>query len=110
VTQGNQTARNPLNMRQLMDEAVPYLLEAGRISPQDYRVHRTLGKAYAQLNQLEKARGELERAAELSPQNAQVHLMLAEVYRKQGLLDKAKQENDRYIQLAGPNAPGNQEK
>jgi tetratricopeptide (TPR) repeat protein len=94
-----------------VDEAMPHLLEAARISPQDFRVHRALGKAYAHLNQLEKARAELERAVKLAPENAQVHFMLAQVYRKQGFLDKAKQENDRYVELAGPNAAaGNREK
>ena len=36
-------------------KALPYLMEAARISPDDYRVHRQLGKAYTHLDQLEKA-------------------------------------------------------
>jgi tetratricopeptide (TPR) repeat protein len=87
-----------------LDEALPSLLEAARISPEDYRVHRQLGKAYTRLNQLEKARAELEKAADLAPQNAPVHFMLAQVYRKQGLMDKAKIENDRYTKLTGSNS------
>ena len=82
-------------------EALPYLLEAGRMSPEDYRVHRQLGKAYAHLNQLEKARNELEQAVQLAPQNAPLHFMLAQVYRRQGLTDKAKMESERYTALAG---------
>ncbi len=83
------------------EEALPYLLEAAGMTPQDYRVHRQLGKAYTHLNRLEKAQAELERAVALAPENAPVHFMLAQVYRKQGLQDKAKLESDRYTALAG---------
>lgn len=86
------------------EEALPYLTEAARLSPQDYRVHRQLGKAYAHLDRLEPARAELEKATQLAPQNAPVHFMLAQVYRKQGLMDKAKMENDRYSKLTGANS------
>ncbi len=83
------------------EESVPYLLEAARLAPEEYRVHRQLGKAYEHLNQLEKAGAELERAAELAPENAPVHFMLSQVYRRQGLLDKAKTESERYVALTG---------
>jgi len=83
------------------EEGVPWLLEAERLSPEDYKVHRQLGKAYAHLDQLEKAGPELEKAADLAPENAPVHFMLAQVYRRQGLLDKAKTESDRYAALTG---------
>ncbi len=83
------------------DEALMYLLEAARIAPGDYRVHRQLGKAYTHLNQLDQARNELEEAVKLAPQNAPVHFMLSQVYRKQGLLDKARIESERYTALAG---------
>ena len=89
------------------EDGLPYLLEAARISPEDYRVHRQLGKAYAHMNQLEKARAELERAVGLAPRNAPVHFMLAQVYRKQGFKDKAKLENDRYAALAGSGSSEN---
>jgi tetratricopeptide (TPR) repeat protein len=85
------------------EEALPYLLEAARMTPQDYRVHRQLGKAYTHLNRLENAQAELEKAAKLAPENAPVHFMLAQLYRKQGLQDKAKLESDRYTALAGSN-------
>jgi tetratricopeptide (TPR) repeat protein len=83
-----------------LDEALPYLSEAARISPEDYRVHRQLGKAYTHLNQLDKARAELEEAVKLAPENAPVHFMLLQVYRKEGLMDKAKTESERYTALA----------
>ena len=89
------------------EEALPYLLEAAAISEQDYRAHRQLGKAYAHLNQLEKARTELEKAVELAPQNAPVHYMLAQVYRRQGLMEKARQEHERYTVLRGSKSAEN---
>jgi len=81
-------------------EALPQLLEAARLSPQDYRVHRQLGKSYAHLNQLDKAVAEFEKAVELAPGNAPIHFMLAQVYRRQGLMDKAKVETELYGRLS----------
>ncbi len=86
-------------------DALPYLLDAARLSPEDYRVHRQLGKAYARLNQLEKAGTEFEQAVRLAPENAPIHFMLAQVYRRQGLLDKAKAETERYAKLNASNPP-----
>jgi tetratricopeptide (TPR) repeat protein len=90
-----------------LEESLPYLLEAARLDPGDYRTHRQLGKGYTRLNQLEKAQAELEKAVELAPQNAPVHFMLAQVYRKQGFLDKATLENDRYVALTGSSSSKN---
>ncbi len=90
------------------EEGLPHLMEAVRLSPEDYRTHRQLGKAYMRLDQLDKAHVELEKAAELAPQNAPLHFMLAQIYRKQGLMDKAKLETDRYTALTGTrSAPEN---
>ncbi len=52
------------------------------------------------LNQLEKARIELEKAVQLAPENGPVHFMLSQVYRRQGLTDKARIESERYAALA----------
>ena len=82
-------------------EAVPYLLEALQISPQDLRAHRELGKAYLHLNELDKAQAELEKSVQLAPQSAPAHFILAQVYRKRGLLEKARVETERYSALAG---------
>ena len=111
--QADAPVKNPeplLNLGSLLadgdrlDAGLSYLLEAARLDPRDYRVHRQLGKAYTRLNQLEKAQAELEKAVELAPQNASVHFMLAQVYRKQGFMEKAKMENDRYTALVGSNS------
>jgi tetratricopeptide (TPR) repeat protein len=82
-----------------MEQSLPLLAEALAISPEDYRVHRELGKAYLHLDQLGKARAELEKAILLAPREAPLHFMLAQVYRKQGLLDQEKLEIDRYSAL-----------
>jgi tetratricopeptide (TPR) repeat protein len=82
-------------------EAMPYLTEAVRLSPEDLRAHRALGKAYLHTNQLDKAQVEFEKCIEIAPQNAPAHFMLAQVYRKRGLLDKARTETQRYAQLSG---------
>jgi tetratricopeptide (TPR) repeat protein len=114
--QSDSPVKNPgpfLNLGSLLvdsehvDEGLPHLLEAVRLDPADFHTHRQLGKAYMRLNQLEKARAELEQAAEMAPQNAPVHFMLAQVYRRQGLMDKAKAENDRYLALAGASSSKN---
>ena len=82
-------------------EAIPLLLEALTISPDDVRAHRALGKAYLHLNQLDSAQKELEKSVQLAPQHAPTHFVLAQVYRKRGLMDKAQAETERYAALTG---------
>jgi tetratricopeptide (TPR) repeat protein len=82
-------------------EAIPELLNAIALAPDDERAHRELGKAYLHIDDLGKAQVELERAVQLAPRNAPAHFMLAQVYRRRGLADKAKEESERYIALAG---------
>ncbi|MGA8028034.1 MAG: tetratricopeptide repeat protein, partial [Bryobacteraceae bacterium] len=84
-----------------VEEAVPYLLQAIRIAPEELRARRELGKAYLHLNEPGKAQEELEKAVELRPKDASLHYMLAQVYRKEGLSDKAKVEFERYAAMAG---------
>jgi tetratricopeptide (TPR) repeat protein len=80
-------------------DAVPYLVEAARISPDDLRVHTQLGKAYLHSDQLEKAQAELEEAVSLDPRNAPAHFVLSQVYRKRGLVDKARVESETFTTL-----------
>jgi len=84
------------------EESLPYLLQAVKLAPADFRMHRALGKAYSYLNQLEKARAALEKAESLAPTDAPIHFMLAQVYRKSGLTDKAKAESETYSKLVKP--------
>lgn len=76
-------------------EALPYLLKAVAISPQEFRAHEQLGRAYERLDQLERAQAEFEKAVALAPQNPRLHYVLGQVYRKEGLAEKAKMELDR---------------
>jgi len=76
-------------------EALPYLLQAVAISPQEYRSHEQLGRAYEHLDQLKKAQTEFEKAVALAPQYSRLHYVLGQVYRKEGLSEKAKLEFDR---------------
>jgi Flp pilus assembly protein TadD len=80
-------------------------MEAERISPADFRMHRQLGKAYMRLGQLENAQAELAKAIELAPNNAPLHFMLAQVYHRRGMRDQAKAETERYSAL-GKDNPG----
>ena len=57
-------------------EALPYLVEAVKMSPNEMRARRELGKAYMHLDELEKAQSELEKSAQLAPENAPIHFML----------------------------------
>ena len=82
-------------------EALADLREAVALVPEDFRMHRALGKAYAHLNQPGQAREELEKAVKLAPGDAPVHFMLAQVYRKLGMSDKAKVESETYSKLTG---------
>ena len=85
-------------------EAIPYLLEAAQLGPQDIRVHRGLGKAYLRLNQTQDAERELNKAIALAPQDASLHYMLGQVYRKQGLSDKANVEFAQYAAMSKADA------
>src|ERR1022692_2691639 len=76
-------------------DALPYLLRAVAISPQEFRAHEQLGRAFEHLDQLQKAQTEFEKAVALAPQNARLHYVLGQVYRKEGLAEKAKLEFDR---------------
>jgi tetratricopeptide (TPR) repeat protein len=94
-----------LNLGSLMvengreNDGLPYLAEAAKLAPADYRVHRVLGKAYAHAGDNERARLELEKAVALDPNNAPVHFMLSQVYRKLGMAEKARLESEQYVKL-----------
>jgi tetratricopeptide (TPR) repeat protein len=80
-------------------EGMPYLAEAAKLAPADYRVHRVLGKAFAHAGDNARAREELEKAVALEPGNAPIHFMLSQVYRKLGLAEKARLESEQYVKL-----------
>ncbi len=65
-------------------DALPYLLEATRVAPEDAKGHEKLGKTFSQLDELPKAQSELEKAVALAPKVASLHYMLGQVYRRKG--------------------------
>jgi tetratricopeptide (TPR) repeat protein len=82
-------------------DALEDLRQAAALAPDDFRMHRALGKAYAHLNQTAQARQELEKAVTLAPGDAPVHFMLAQVYRKLGMTAQATLESEKYSKLTG---------
>lgn len=100
------TAAGPYLNLGMVTGAIPYLLKAVQLAPNDAQAHRELGKAYLLSNQLEPAQRELEAAAGIDPQNAPTHYLLSQVYRKRGLTASANAEAARYTELsAGHSSP-----
>lgn len=82
-------------------DALPFLVDAARISPKNAKVHESLGKAYSLLNKLPEAQAQFEKAVGLAPANSSFHYLLGQVYRKEGLLKKANLEFKRTAELNG---------
>jgi tetratricopeptide (TPR) repeat protein len=80
-------------------DALPYLVRAVAIAPQEFRAHELLGRVYEHSDELEKAQAEFEKAVALAPQNPRLHYVLGQIYRKEGLAEKAKIEFDRSSEL-----------
>ena len=80
-------------------DALPHLVEAVAIAPEQSKCHELLGKAYSLLNRLPEAQMELEKAVALAPQSAHLHFMLGQIYRKRGLTEKAKNEFEKMSRL-----------
>ncbi len=85
----------------LGNQGLHYLADAARLSPQDAKAHRELGKAYLATGDLDAAQHAVERSLELDPQSGPSHLLLAQIYRKRGQTDKAQQQMSRYSELTG---------
>jgi len=75
-----------------LDQAIPLLLKAVTLSPDNPKTHEQLGAAYAAQNDLPKAQSELERAVALAPDTSALHFKLGEIYRKQKMRDLAQHE------------------
>jgi len=72
--------------------ALPHLLKAAELSPDNPKVHEELGHVYEAQQNLPKAQAELERAVALSPKTSALHFKLGQIYRREGMADRAKQE------------------
>jgi Flp pilus assembly protein TadD len=89
------------------EKAVPLLLQAARLSPENPSVHEQLGAAYSAQNDLQKAQGELERAVALAPDTSALHYKLGELFRKQKRRDLAQKEFDICAKLNSTHSSGN---
>jgi tetratricopeptide (TPR) repeat protein len=76
------------------NKALPNLVQAAALSPDNPKAHEELGDAYEAQNELVKAQKELERAVALAPDTSALHYKLAKIYRKLGLQDLARHEFD----------------
>jgi Flp pilus assembly protein TadD len=74
------------------DEALPLLIKAASIAPQDPKIREQLGHLYLQQGMLDEAQREFEKTVALSPDSSAFHFLLGQVYRRQGLNEKAKTE------------------
>lgn len=81
--------------------ALPLLLSADSIAPQNPDIHEQLGGVYKQLGQLPQAQAEVEQALTLSPGSSHLHWLMASIYRERGLNRQADREMKLYAALLG---------
>jgi tetratricopeptide (TPR) repeat protein len=74
------------------DMAMPYLLKAAELSPENPKVHEELSDVYAAQQKLPNAQSELERAVALAPDTFVLHFKLARMYRREGKQEQAQKE------------------
>lgn len=75
-----------------LEKAIPYLMQAVAIAPNNPKMHEELGAAYQAQNKLPTAQAELERAVALAPDSSGLHFKLGQLYRKQGAMESARRE------------------
>jgi len=75
-----------------LEKAIPNLVQAVTLSPNNPKTHEELASAYKAQNNLANAQSELERAIALAPGISALHYKLGEIYRKQGLKELARHE------------------
>jgi tetratricopeptide (TPR) repeat protein len=77
-----------------LDTALPLLLKAANLSPDNPKMHEELGSVYEQQKDLVKAQAELEQAVALAPNASGLHFKLGQIYRHEGLRERAQQQFD----------------
>ena len=83
------------------EQAIPYLLKADALSPENPTVHEELSHVYAAQQNLSKAQNELEKAVALAPNVSSLHFKLGQIYRKEGMRDRAQEEFAVCAKLSG---------
>lgn len=74
------------------DHAMPLLLKAATLSPDNPKVDEELGHVYEAQQNLPKAQSELEKAVALAPDTSSLHFKLGQIYRREGMTERAQQE------------------
>jgi tetratricopeptide (TPR) repeat protein len=111
---GNKSEQPLLNLGILFNDegqvadALPLLLEAEAIAPDDEKTHATLGKLYLRQGNLKGAEEEFEKAVAIDPKSASVHFQLGQVYRKQGKTSQASAEFAKASEIDGSTSSKNQ--
>jgi tetratricopeptide (TPR) repeat protein len=82
-------------------QALPNLMRAVELAPDNPRAHEVLAHVYEATNNLPGAQSELEKAVTLAPKASALHFQLARVYRRQGMQEQAKRELDLCEKLNG---------
>src|SRR4051794_7020816 len=80
-------------------EAIPFLEETLKATPDDSQVAYALATAYAQTRQPEKARGTIARAFKVSPDSAAAHLLTGQMMNRLELEDLAQAELEATIRI-----------
>ncbi len=87
--------------RNQLDEALPLLVRATSLSPQDGKSHAALGRLYRHKGDLALAQSEFEQAVAADPKSASLRFQLGQVYRNEGQQAKARAELARAAELDG---------
>ncbi len=74
------------------DQAIPHLLKAAALSPDNPKVHEELSQVYEAGKNLSPAQAELEKAVALAPNAPGLHFKLGQIYRREGLRERAQRE------------------
>jgi tetratricopeptide (TPR) repeat protein len=82
-------------------EALPLLVEAETIAPNDGKIHSTLGKLYLRQEKLNLAEQEFKQAAAIDPASAPIHFQLGQVFRKEGKTAEASSEFAKAAEIDG---------
>jgi Flp pilus assembly protein TadD len=82
-----------------ISEALPYAIEASKMSPSFYLAHLYLGRLLIRAGRLDEGCKELEIARGLSPSNSEVRYVLATTYRRLGRAEDAQREYKEFERL-----------
>lgn len=89
---GNYDLANVLAAKQQFHEAIPLLETSIKGQPKSMGAHLLLGKCYASLGDVKKAREEFSKVVELNPKEPSPHYLLARLYARSREKEKSEHE------------------